>query len=146
MKIKYVFLLLVACFIISCDNKTKGVDQDFILDEFSFPSSANPTVIDLIDEGTCPVIVFDSTDTENFKVQIDDENPIEAQSTFAYADTEFENFRDVKTLTATNESGSTMSLSYDGDTYTLDVDYNCDLPGQTDECTNTSYVCTGVIQ
>lgn len=147
MKIKLIPLLVIL-FTIGCSGAKKGVDQEFILEQFEFSSNDNPTIIDLIDEedGSCPNIEFDSENTTSYQVRLEPGNPSSDQSTFRYADTEFDEFNGVKTLKNSNSSGSTMELSFDGSTYTLEVDYNCELPDQTDDCTNVSYICSGVLQ
>lgn len=137
------FLLTFTLF--GCDDSVTGVDQQYIETQFDLDSSTNPTLLDLDEGDVCPKFEFDSSDTTSYFLRTADGSPKDEQATFDYATTKYDEDGSLRVLQAENDTGSNFEIKYEPElsTYSLTVDYNCASAADDEDCTNSTFTCTG---
>lgn len=138
-----IFLTTLTFF--GCGDAITGVDQNYIETQFDLDSTTNPTILDLDVGDVCPKFEFDSTNETKYFLRTADGSPKDTQAVFQYASTQYDTDGSLRVLKGSNSTGSTYELKYDPDlkTYMLTVDYNCTDASDTENCTNSTFTCTG---
>lgn len=127
-----------------CNDAITGVDLTYIVSKFDLDDTTNPVILNIDNEGVCPKMEFDSTNTETFFVRTAPDSPNDSQARFEYATTRYDESGSNRILQGDNDEDSSFELTYDPGlkTYRLKIEYTCTASDGT-SCVNASYDCTG---